>query len=685
MKNFLLLLLVFMTWESSNANAQCPSLAGLNFSTQAEIDNFKAYYPGCTDFPGYVEVSQSIWGGNYITNLNGLSNLKSVGGGFIINGTSVTTLSDLSSLESIAKYLLISNNSYLQNLNGLSSLTTIGEELTIRYNNTLTNLDGLSSLTSIGRDLIIQNNNSLTNLDGLSSVTGINGGLNISYNPKLGNISGISNIGAETINSLFIASNPLLSVCYLPNLCIALTRQITRYINDNAGDCFNTPIAMTACTTCHAPTNVVTKSVTGLSATFSWAEAYLSANYEWKVVESGADPNTATSVASGSVTGTLATATGLTEGNEYDFYVKNNCGSSGNSNWSTKASFTSIKCPVGNINFSTQKEIDNFIVYYPTCTNIENTITVEGTDIINLAGLGNIKNIGESLYITNSNSLTNLSGLENLESIGGELNISENNNLTNLNGLTSLKSVLGDFKVQGNYVLSSLPSLSYLKKIGGGLQISFIGSLTDLGGFTSLDSIGGDFTIWALSTSNISGFTALKSVGESLTITQTGLTNLNGFSALTSVGDRVDISQNSELTNISGLSGILPMTFKKLTIKWNPLLAVCNQPNFCTFLSIPENSIDVSSNAVGCNNVQEILAACNPCSAVVTLTSPINDYSSGMETKKAKAINGKINASNKISHTAKINYEAASIELLSGFQAEAKNGAVFSAVVGGCN
>src|SRR5690606_39831565 len=66
--------------------------------------------------------------------------------------------------------LYISNNSNLTNLNGLSNLTSVGGYLYIGSNSNLTNLDGLSNLTSVGADLAIQSNSSLTDISGLQNI-----------------------------------------------------------------------------------------------------------------------------------------------------------------------------------------------------------------------------------------------------------------------------------------------------------------------------------------------------------------------------------------------------------------------------------------------------------------------------------------------------------------------------------
>src|SRR5690606_34942976 len=61
-------------------------------------------------------------------------------------------------------------NPNLTNLDGLSNLTSVGGYLFIDSNSNLTNLDGLSNLTSVGADLVIQSNSSLTDISGLQNI-----------------------------------------------------------------------------------------------------------------------------------------------------------------------------------------------------------------------------------------------------------------------------------------------------------------------------------------------------------------------------------------------------------------------------------------------------------------------------------------------------------------------------------
>lgn len=83
---------------------------------------------------------------------------------------------------------------------------------------------------------------------------------------------------------------------------------------------------------------------------------------------------------------------------------------------------------------------------------------------------------------------------------------------------------------------------------------------------------------------------------------------------------------------------------------------------------------------VSANNAATVTVGQQPCPMLLTYTA--DDYSLGGITKQAAASNGKIEATNLITGSANVTYEANSIELKPGFKAE--NGTVFRAQVGGC-
>ncbi len=111
MKKFYVFLFAFFAINVANAQGCLPE--GIKFETQAQIDNFKANHPGCTEIEGNVEIHDTGFGD--ISNLNGLSILNSIGG-----------------------YLSIYGNTILTSLSGLNNLTFIGGSLGFQENSALT-------------------------------------------------------------------------------------------------------------------------------------------------------------------------------------------------------------------------------------------------------------------------------------------------------------------------------------------------------------------------------------------------------------------------------------------------------------------------------------------------------------------------------------------------------------------
>ncbi|MFY7912810.1 MAG: FG-GAP-like repeat-containing protein [Emticicia sp.] len=89
------------------------------------------------------------------------------------------------------------------------------------------------------------------------------------------------------------------------------------------------------------------------------------------------------------------------------------------------------------------------------------------------------------------------------------------------------------------------------------------------------------------------------------------------------------------------------------------------------------------TNGYGCSSSTSITVNTGSNAALVNLTSPTDDYSTGTTLKTASSVNGKITATNKVTGTVKVDYRAKSVELNAGFRAD--GGTVFSAAIGGCN
>jgi hypothetical protein len=222
-----------------NSNNSLSSLNGLDSLTRIDGSLYLVSNPSLSNIDalsaltaigGSGESLLLISNNSLLTNLNGLSSLKSISGTsnttqlIIDNNSSLVDLTGLSSLEKLQGSLRVSSNPMLQNLDGLGGLTTISGSLQITDNNSLLGLQALS-LTSIGvlnqESLIIRGNPGLKNLEGLESLSTIPGGTEIASNASLKDLSGLESVTTiggtlftccpqQLQGTLRITGNPLL-------------------------------------------------------------------------------------------------------------------------------------------------------------------------------------------------------------------------------------------------------------------------------------------------------------------------------------------------------------------------------------------------------------------------------------------------------------------------------------------
>lgn len=77
------------------------------------------------------------------------------------------------------------------------------------------------------------------------------------------------------------------------------------------------------------------------------------------------------------------------------------------------------QCPTGDVSFSTQGQIDNFLLNYPNCDSIRGSLRIGlSTDITDLSALAGIRFVKNSIIITDNRALTSLSGLDSIYSFG---------------------------------------------------------------------------------------------------------------------------------------------------------------------------------------------------------------------------------------------------------------------------
>jgi len=148
----------------------------------------------------------------------------------------------------------------------------------------------------------------------------------------------------------------------------------------------------------------------------------------------------------------------------------------------------SAQCPF--LEFTSQEEVDNYIINYPDCANGQGRLELSGTDIKNLNGLEGIKSFAY-LYLYDLPNLESLSGLDSLRTVG-LFQIDPLSDLQDINALTGLDSI-------------------------GGLFFSFNEHITDLSTFQNLEAIN---TLWTFGNGSLNGLSSpmtnndLKIVGD---------------------------------------------------------------------------------------------------------------------------------------------------------------------------
>ena len=190
-------------------------------------------------------------GNPLLTKITGLEGLTSIGGDLIFIGSSLINLEGLSNLATIGGSLWMQDNFAITSLSGLDNLTSVngrlllspfpgtgGEEFVPYGNPNIQSLEGLQNLTSIGGDLVIGQTSYLASLAGLENTTSIGGNLYIYANSVLTSLTGLDNVNAASIENLEIYFNDSLFACDVQSICDYLSSPNgTIEIHDNASGC----------------------------------------------------------------------------------------------------------------------------------------------------------------------------------------------------------------------------------------------------------------------------------------------------------------------------------------------------------------------------------------------------------------------------------------------------------------
>lgn len=216
--------------------------------------------------------------------------------------------------------------------------------------------------------------------------------------------------------------------------------------------------------------------------------------------------------------------------------------------------------------FSTQVQIDSFILKNPNCKIINSPVLIEGEDIDNLSAFQNIEKINSYLLIRGCSRLKNLEGLNNLQYVKDFFFVHENDSLENIDALHNLHIIEGVLDFTRNYSLKNIKPLVKLVKIKG-LQVTNNHSLESLEGLEGLIEIEGNIAIqFNESLASLSkGFQILNHHLNDIIIVGNKLTNLEGLENLTHVEGDLQISGSlvsdlSVLQNLRHIGGSLQIS-----------------------------------------------------------------------------------------------------------------------------
>jgi len=451
-----ILLLTVCLFVSYLSVGQCPT-DNLTLTTQAEVDNFAAQYPGCTDISGISLTIDSSGGSDPITNLDGLSVLETFHGSLSIrNNPTLTVLTGLQNMVMMPNSgLTISDNPMLTGFTNFLSPASDDLIINMTDNPNLQSLEGLPPFINL-RTLRISDTG-ITSMAGMESLRELSY-LRLENNTNLVSLEALANV--QVLGASF-------SELKLEGLPIA---SIGTWLT---GVDSTTELRIRNC-----------NNLTDLSGL--------------EIVEE-------LRVLSISNNEALTNVAGL----ENLRLVEDNFAISGNNSLVTLDALT-------NITFNPSEEYGGLSIAnnplltdlptFSTTPFIVSSLSIGNNPMLqSLEGLEGITEVSTGLYIYRNHAVSNLDPLSAIQYVGGNLRVVENNNLENIDGLNGVTIVdyiftdvpLGVY-IEDNPVLQNLDGLSNISSVTSEaiIRVKNNSILTNLDGITNfnlidLDSNGG--------------------------------------------------------------------------------------------------------------------------------------------------------------------------------------------------
>ncbi len=214
------------------------------------------------------------------------------------------------------------------------------------------------------------------------------------------------------------------------------------------------------------------------------------------------------------------------------------------------------QCPAGDVLFTSQADLNQFVLDYPNCSVIQGNLTIQNgvSDISSLSGLTSVQgelliqntsietiefdsliSLGPRLEILQNSNLKTVSFL-NLTNFFGDLSIWINSVIEEIHGFDNIEE-LNSLSLNNQYFLTTIPEFNNLVRVNQGIQIIENESLVSFAGFISLSCAG---------QLHIHGNDILENIPQFNNLTR--IDSNDGFGLI--------ISVNSALVNFSGFENL---------------------------------------------------------------------------------------------------------------------------------
>ena len=522
-----------------------------------------------------------------LVDLKGLEKLKIIGGGLIVsNNDGLASLQGLNSLTSINGSMILNSNQLLLSVKGLEALEVVSGQLIMKGNGNLISLSALTSLTRVGSSLLINNANEQL---ALPSSVQIGSGRDSSTKVQDEGISPEQGLvfvlhGPYEIPSL-IMLNQAYSTAVPPLSVIIISLEKTRFVNLSSaaplpsslnGDLL---IVDDSSLTAELLRRVV-QPLTSISGNLVLLSSWTSKSPVHVHLTSFQGFNSLVSVGTLGVVKhpALRDLKGLDSLSEIRGSLVLFKAQSLTSLSGLGAKYIDVSESESERTASVQVQegpatADGNITHKRRILSLLDRIRGIRSDGGQKAGPG-LRTLGSSLWISGCPWLVSLDALSLLETVFWDLTIQSNQVLPTIK-LPSLRIVGGEVAIIDNPNLSTIV-MNPLESLGMSLVLLYNPLLKNLDAFSRLTVVSTDLVISGnRDLSSLQGLGMIESVGLNLVVSGTEqLSSLQGLESLKSVGAKgghLVLQNNKKLTSLASLTQLNTIG-EDVYLRNNPLL-----------------------------------------------------------------------------------------------------------------